>query len=193
MITYVTGNYGKYIAVKEKFEKENIDINFYKYDIKEIDINDIKLISKDKAKKAYDLVKGEVFVADTGFFINNYPSNPGYPGAYVKRSGVSSKIDELLEVMKDVDDRSCYFLDCLTYYDGDKYYQFFGKSEGTLSRTIKGLDKEEAKSNLWKVFIPKNETKTLSEMTKEELDNRKDNHTSATVEFINFIKRRKEV
>ena len=37
-IIYVTGNYGKYVSVKEHFEEKNIGIDFYEYDFKEIEI-----------------------------------------------------------------------------------------------------------------------------------------------------------
>lgn len=187
-LTYVTGNYGKYVSVKEKFEKENITIDYFKCDLDEPDINDIKYISKVKAKEAYNELKKPVFVADSGFYIENYPNNPNYPGAFVKRSGISSNIEELLETMKDVENRKCYFLDCLTFYDGEEYHQFFGISKGTLSKKIKGEDRKRAWSNLWLVFIPDNCTKTLAEMTDEERINRPDNRTSAIDEFINWYK-----
>ena len=80
-ISYVTGNYGKYVSVKEKFEKENILISYFEYNTMEPDVNDIKYVSKEKAKQAYDVLKSPVFVIDTGFYIENYPNNPGYPGA----------------------------------------------------------------------------------------------------------------
>ena len=35
-IIYVTGNYGKYVSVKECFIEKNIEIDFYKYDFEEI-------------------------------------------------------------------------------------------------------------------------------------------------------------
>ena len=185
-LTYVTGNYGKYISVKEKFEQSGIIINYYRCDLDEPDINDIKIISKEKAKQAYEKIGSPVFVADSGFYIDNYPNNPGYPGAFVKRSGVSSNVSDLLDVMKDVKDRSCYFLDCLTFYDGNEYYQFFGISKGKLAKELRGHENKKAKSNLWYVFVPDNCTKTLSEMTDEERNNRPDNRTSATDEFIKW-------
>lgn len=187
-LTYVTGNYGKYVSVKEKFEENDITINYFNCDLDEPNINDISNISKEKAIKAYEKLNSPVFVADSGFYIENYPNNPGYPGAFVKRSGISSEIDLLLTTMKDVTNRSCYFLDCLTFYDGNNYYQFFGKSEGTLSYQKKGIDQKKAKSNLWYVFIPKNHVKTLAEMTDYERNNRNDGRTSATDEFINWYK-----
>ena len=186
MVTYVTGNYGKYISVKEKFEKYNIDINYYKCDIDELNINDIEKISKDKARQAYLKLNSTVFVVDSGFYIRSYPNNPNYPGAFVKRSGVANNVEELLNVMKNVKDRYCFFLDCLTYYDGLNYYTFFGKSEGTLSYKVTGNDLIQAKSNLWKVFIPKNYTKTLAQMTEDERKNR--GEIGATEKFINWYK-----
>lgn len=187
-IVYVTGNYGKYISVKEYFEKENIDIDFYKYDFEEPNINDIEIISKSKAEEAYSILKTPCFVADTGFYIEDYPGNKEYPGAFVKRSGISSNIDDLLETMKDVKNRSCKFVDCLTFYDGNEFYTFYGISKGTLSYEKRGNKLRRAKSNLWYVFVPNNNTKTLAEMTDEERNNRNDGHTSATESFIKWYK-----
>ena len=188
-LTYVTGNYGKYVSVKEIFEKNGLNINFYNCDLDEPDVNDIKYISQKKALMAYDIIKKPVFVADSGFYIEAYPNNPGYPGAFVKRSGISTNIEKLIDDMKNVKNRKCHFLDCLTFYDGSSYYQFFGSCYGNLAYEIKGNDKKEAQSNLWKVFIPNNCTKTLAEMTKEELNNRPDGRTSAKEDFIKWYKK----
>ena len=55
-LTYVTGNYGKYVSVKEYFEKRNISINYFKCDLEELDINDIELISHKKALDAFNIL-----------------------------------------------------------------------------------------------------------------------------------------
>lgn len=188
MITYVTGNIGKYYSVKDVFLKNKIDIDFYIYDAKELDINNIELISKRKAIDAYNIIKKPCFVIDSGFYIEDYPNNPNYPGAFVKRSGISSNIDELLEVMKDVKNRNCKFVDCLTFYDGDNFYTFYGESKGKLSKTKRGEWNKKFKSNLWYVFIPQNCNKTLAEMTDYEREHRNDNRTSATILFANWYK-----
>ena len=187
-IVFVTGNYGKYISVKEKFEKYGLSLEHENIDLEEPDINDIEYISHEKARQAYEILKRPVFVVDCGFYISNYPNNPGYPGAYVKRSGVANDVESLLKDMNGIDNRNCYFLDCLTYYDGKEFRQFFGRSEGTLSTTVGGSDLYQAKSELWKVFIPKNCTKTLAEMSDHERLSRQDDHTSSTEEFITWLK-----
>lgn len=185
-LIYVTGNYGKYVSVKECFKAKNISIDFYEYDFEEIEINDIEKISKKKAQDAYKILQIPCFVADTGFYIDDYPNNPGYPGAFVKRSGISSDIDKLLEIMKNKSNRACKFVDCLTFYDGQKFYTFYGVSSGTLAFSRKGNSIKKAKSNLWYVFIPNNCDKTLAEMSDEERKNRNDGHTSATELFANW-------
>lgn len=185
-LTYITGNYGKYVSVKEKFENAGITIDYFKCDLEEPDINDIEFISKEKARQAFEILGTPVLVADSGFYIEDYPNSPGYPGAFVKRSGISSNIAKLLETMEQIENRNCYFLDCLTFFDGKDYFQFFGVSKGTLSHEIRGEQNKRAKSNLWFVFIPMNCSKTLAEMSDEERNNRPDNRTSATDEFIEW-------
>lgn len=160
-LTYVTGNYGKYLSVKRTFESLNINIDFLNIDFQEPNINDIETISKAKVLEAYKILGTPCFVKDSGFYIDAYPNNPGYPGAFVKRSGISTNIKELLETMKNIKIRTCKFIDCLTFYDGENFYTFFGINEGTLTRTIKGNDLSVAQSKLWEVFIPKNCTKLL--------------------------------
>lgn len=184
-LVYVTGNFGKYTSVKEYAEKENINIKFFKHDFEEPEINDIEIISKKKALDAYNLLGKPCFAEDTGFYIEDYPNNPGYPGAFVKRSGISANIDHLLEVMKNQENRNCKFIHCLTFYDGEEFYTFYEISKGSLSFEKKGKATKKAKSNLWYVFIPKGNTKTLAEMNDEE---RKKSHSSVTITFINWYK-----
>ena len=90
--------------------------------------------------------------------------------------------------MKDVKTRKCRFMDCLTFYDGHDFYRFYGFSEGTLSYEKRGNHMSKAKSNLWYVFIPINQDKTLAEMTDYERNHRNDNHISAGEQFVSWYK-----
>lgn len=186
-IVFVSGNSGKRDSVSRYARVKNLNIDFCSMDLAELDINDIEAISKQKAKDAYLQVGRPCFVSDSGFYIEHYPGEAFYPGAFAKRSGVSSNIKGLLETMKDVEDRSCHFLDCLTFYDGHDFYIFYSLAEGTLARSIRGKNMKHAKSNLWKVFIPAGEEKTLAEMTEEEyLLYSKRKEASATVQFLDW-------
>lgn len=58
-----------------------------------------------------------------------------FQGAFPKRKLLNKiGIDGLLEVMKEVEDRKCYFKECLAYYDGTEVIYFYGVSNGTLSK-----------------------------------------------------------
>jgi len=90
--------------------------------------------------------------------------------------------------MRKVENRACQFVDCLTFYDGEDFYTFYGVSKGTLSFESRGNQMKKAKSNLWYVFVPENHDKTLAEMSDEERKNRSDKRTSATGLFADWYK-----
>ena len=181
-IVFVTSNKGKVDTAKKYLDKVNLEC--YNYDIDEPNINDIKVIAEYKVKEAYKKVNKPCISLDSGFYILGYPNNPNFPGAFPKRELLNKMgINGLLEIMKDIDNRKCYFLECLAYYDGANIKYFYGKSEGSLSYEVRGNDKENKWSDLWYIFIPNNHDKTLAEMDDFERNNRKDLHTSAFEEF----------
>ncbi len=183
---FVSGNPSKVQSTIRKFAKLNIEVKPFVYDAKELDVNDIEAISKDKVLQAYAQLQAPCFVSDSGFYIHHYPHHPNYPGAFAKRSGISNDIGSLLKTMEGVSDRSCEFKDCLTFYDGVNFYHFYGISKGTLATSIREQNTPIIASNLWRIFIPDNCEKTLSEMTDEERDHRPDNRTSATALFADW-------
>lgn len=189
-LIYVTGNYGKISRAKEQFKEQGINLEWFNHDCDEPEINDIQYISRHKALEAYSLVKKPCIVVDSGFYIDNYPGEPGFPGAFPKRAitDTDGGIEGVLEKMRGIDDRECRFVDCLTYYDGIDFKTFFGFSEGTLAYRKRGIKQVKAKSDLWYLFIPINHNKTLAEMTAKERNNRNDNRISAIEKFIEWYK-----
>lgn len=193
-LVFVSSNFGKVVSVKTVASMfYGIDICSCSLDFLEPDVNDISCISKTKAEYAYQELGYPCFVSDTGFYIDYYPNQPGYPGAFVKRSGVSSNLEKLLDDMKDVDNRSCRFVDCITYYDGECFQQFFGESRGELATEVSGENMNNAKSELWKVFIPEGYHSTLAGMSsKEMLQYKKETRkNSATVQFLDWYRNNK--
>lgn len=187
-LVFATGNINKGYEIEEKFKEEQIPVEIITMDFQEPELNDIISVAKSKVIQAYQIVQKPCFVIDSGFNIHHYPNNPNYPGAFVRRSGISENIDELLETLKDVEDRSCEFLDCLVFYDGNEFYYFYGQDEGTITMTKRGTNQKTMRSPLWLVFQPINTTKTLAEMTSDERTKRKDGHISAKEQFICWYK-----
>lgn len=193
-IVFVTNNEGKRKSAQKYFNEDQIKISCYNFDIKEPEINDIEYIAKYKVMEAYKKVNKPCIALDVEFYIPNYPNNPNFPGAFVRRELIDKLgIDGLLKNMENVKNRECYFKECLAYYNGKEILYFYGISKGTLSYKQKGLDSDKKWSDLWYIFIPNNSNKTLAEMTNDERDNRKDNHISALKEFSNwFINNKKK-
>ena len=183
-IYYVTGNKGKVESARKYLD--GIEVEMIDYDFIEPDINDIKYTAEWKVRKAYEMLGKPCIALDSGFYIPSYPKEENFPGAFVKRKLIDGiGLDGLLEDMNGVDDRYCYFLECLAYYDGENLEFFYGKSEGYLSLVKSGLDNKKKWSPLWEIFIPLGYIKTLSEMSDEERNSRK-NSTHAFLEFKNW-------
>lgn len=186
-IIFVTTNKGKQASAQRHFDRNKIIVNCYDYEIIEPNVNDIEYIAKTKVIEAYKKVNKPCISLDAGFYIKNYPNSPGFPGAFPKREILETiGIDGLLENMKDVTDRRCYFRECLAYYDGKNIRYFFGTTYGILSTEKRGIDNIKKWSDLWYVFIPNNCDKTLAEMTDLERENRPDGHTNALGDFSDW-------
>lgn len=188
-IIFVTSNMGKVASAKKHIEK-NIELKHYEYDIAEPEVNDIEYIAEYKVRQAYGRVNKPCISLDAGFYIPAFPGKPDFPGAFPKRELLNKMgIDGLLEIMKDVKNRECYFKECLAYFDGRQVKKFFGYVKGTLSTEIRGNDTDQKWSDLWYVFIPKNCQKTMAEMTDEERANRNDGYVNPFVEFNEWFKK----
>ena len=131
-LVFVSGNSGKISSVIMYAQLKKIPVYYCSLDFLEPNVNDISYISKKKAEAAYQELGLPCFVSDSGFYIDHYPKHPGYPGAFAKRSKVSSDVEKLLQDMRKVVDRNCKFVDCITYYDGCQFVQFFEEEASIL-------------------------------------------------------------
>lgn len=175
-IIFVTSNKGKIETAKNHLNG-SVNIMSYNYDIDEPEVNDIEYIAEFKVKEAYKKVQKPCVSLDAGFYIPEFPNCPNFPGAFPKRELLNKLgIDGLLEKMKNVPNRECYFKECLAYFDGENFKKFFGYVHGFLATEKHGHDSNEKWSDLWYVFIPDNNTKTMAEMTDEERANRNDGY-----------------
>ena len=188
-IIFVTHNKGKIASAKR--ELKNVDFKIFEYDLDEPRSDDIKYISKYKVMEAYEIVRKPCISLDSGFWIDELD---GFPRAFVNFTLDTIGINGILKLMEQIENRSCRFTECLSYYDGKNIYQFMGKHEGTLTKEILGNDSAKKWSDLWYIFKPEGYEKTLAQMTDSERENRvKYNSVSAFTEFSKWYKENKEM
>lgn len=186
-IYFVTGNTGKIASAKKYSIEYGLDMKTIDLKIVEPEVNDIELIAKKKVEEAYSLIQKPCVADDSGFYIESFPDKSNFPGAFVKRQLLEPLgIHGLLDKMSTVENRNCYFDDCVAYYDGNEYVLFHSLSKGVLSTEIRGDNLNGAWSPLWYVFIPEGYNKTLAEMTNEERTERSNNKESAMKNFIKW-------
>ena len=166
-IVFVTHNPGK-IASAQKTLK-NVNLSIFEYELDEPRSDDIEYISKMKVMEAYELVKKPCISLDCGFWID---ALNGFPRAFVNFALETVGLEGILKLMEGIENRSCRFTECLSYYDGKELHQFAGKHEGLIAPAILGLETDEKWSDLWYIYIPKGYEKTLAQMTQEERDSR---------------------
>jgi len=185
-IVFVTHNKGKAKSAEKYFK--DLKITTYEYELSEPRSDDIKLIATAKVKEAYEVVKKPCMAMDADFYID---ALNGFPKAFVNFALDTIGVDGILKLMEDKDNRKCCFRQCLAYYDGKDILYFYGENKGTLSLEKRGCDNEEKWSDLWYVFIPKNCSKTLAEMSKKELEERRkvDESVNALEEFAKCYKK----
>nr|CAJ19144.1 putative Ham1 protein [unidentified microorganism] len=182
-ITYVSNNYKKYEHIKELFDENEISLNYFDCSFKKTITKDISSTSKKEAEVAYKVLGNPVIVTKTGFYIEEYPKNPDYPGILLKESGICENIEKLLSDMKGVVNRNCYFINCLTYFDGETMKQFYCSNFGYL------LEEAEELNSIYDLFVPTSSSKPLSKLTEEERIRLYDGRVYVQNQFFTWYKK----
>lgn len=178
-IYYVTSNKGKLASAKKALS--DMHIEGFEADLVEPRSDDLRTIAKEKVKQAYELTGEPCIAMDSGFFINAWN---GFPGTYVNPTLDKLGLEGILNLMHDIEDRSCSFKECLAFYDGKELVFFESEAPGHLATKIQGEDKENKWSDLWYIFKPLDFEKTLAEFTDEDFDMyRKKSSLSSIQEF----------
>ena len=172
---FVTSNDNKLREAEQILGKkiEKIDL-----DIDEIQTIDVEEVVKDKAHKAYDVVKKPVFVEDTGLY---FTGMKGFPGALIKWLLKSVGTEGICKAV-DGFDRKAVAKASICLYDGKKYNIFTGEVKGSITKKPIGS------SNFgWDpVFQPEGYDKTFAEMPAEE-KNRISHRKLAFMKMKNFL------
>ncbi len=182
-IVFVTSNEGKVKSAQKYFK--DISLIPYNYELIEPRSDDIEEIAISKVKQAYDLVQQPCIAVDAGFYIkaiNNFPrANVNF---ILKTIGLKG----ILKLMVGIEDRDCYFAQCLAYYDGKEIKCFYNENHGQLATEIRQGNSEYKWSELWHIFIPNNCDKTLCEMSNGERTQANSDSISVFQQFADWYK-----
>jgi len=172
--TIITGNTLKKDKFIKEFNVHNLSCEFLKIDLLEIQSDDPKKVSINKARQAFDLVNKAVVVDDVGFYIDKYIN---YPGIYIKHTFKGLGIDNFLNLFNEDDTAKIVCTICLK--DCDKEKVFVGEITGKLTKKVNNINIENPLSS---IFIPNGHIKTL-----ENLSNIKDHRTIAIKNMLKYL------
>ena len=188
VIFFVSNNINKYFEIKSIIHDRTIDLdlNFYKQNIVEIQDEKIEKIAIEKAKSAYNIVKRPIIIEDDGLFINSLNGFPGQYSSYVFKSIGNRGILRLLEGSRA---RSAFFKSIFVYTDGIITRAFIGQINGKISATIIdsgwGYDP---------IFIPlkdyndnNNNNKTFATLSKTDKKNELSHRRIALDKFVKWF------
>jgi len=102
-IFYITENNHKFENAKKYAERFAVKLIQKKLKINEIQSDSIKNIARDKAKKAFSILKQPIIVSDSGW---NIPSLRGFPGPYMHYINKWFVSEDFLKLMKNKKDKS---------------------------------------------------------------------------------------
>lgn len=161
-ILFVTGNQKKLKEAKEILD--DFEIINHELEIDEIQ-GDAEKVAKDKARKAFDILKKPCFVDDTSFECD---ALGGLPGIYIKFFLEEIKPEGIHKMLSGFENKSATAACTIAYMDGtlDEPIAFRGAVKGQVVPPRKdngfGFDL---------IFIPQDHDKTFSEMKPEEKNN----------------------
>jgi len=184
IITFVTTNSGKVESLRNKLGNEVI-LKQVSLSLPELQFDTGSEVVLWKVKEAYKILKVPLLVQDSSFHINAFN---GFPGSYIKYVLKTIGIKGILEIMSNKADRSCYFEDAIGYTENGKDVKVFvSLNKGKLSKKIDKVNNKQKWSDLWKIFIPTGTKRTLSSLTKEELEVARKANNSGPSCFTQFV------
>jgi XTP/dITP diphosphohydrolase len=176
---FISNNIHKYREIRSilKNRIKEIELKFHKYNIVEIQEENITKIAIEKSIYAYNLIKKPVIIEDDGLFIE---SLNGFPGPYSSFVFKSIGNIGILKLLKGNIDRSAIFKSIFVYNDGETTKIFSGQIKGTISTTITtggwGFDP---------IFIPLKKNITFGKLTE---NNRKNDFSHRRIALDKLVK-----
>lgn len=188
-IYFATTNKSKFNSVSKLLSQYKIAAIHFPLELPEPQSDDLRKIAGEKILYAYEKIKKPCIALDSGFYIH---SLNGFPKTFAKFVIETLGVNGIIKLVEEKP-RKCEFRNCLAYMDetlSEPAY-FESKIEGRLSNSPIGEMQDYYWSRLSLIFIPKNEKKTLAEMTFDEYQNwRNRKYKKFAAKFAEFISQR---
>lgn len=168
-ILFATSNVGKVASLRRVFDRNSVAIAIRQVDLSLIEpqADTAVEVSRVKARQAYEQLGQPVVVDDGSFHIE---ALNGFPGPYAKYMNDTIGVEGYLKVMKGIDNRRAYFLNCLVFVDAQGVEHSFESSPytGRIVEEVDDFDDPESWSILFKLFMTDGYDKVIARMTPEE-------------------------
>jgi XTP/dITP diphosphohydrolase len=175
-IRFASNNENKFNEIRALLIQYDIRLNQCKLDLPEIQSDLLEEIASKKAESAFDVIRENLIVEDTGLFIDALNSFPGPYSSYVFRTIGNSGIINLLSKKSN---RRATFKSVVAFSNGKLVRIFVGQVRGNISNRMgkKGWGYDP-------IFIPINQHDTYGEIgaRKIEISHR----TIAMRKFVNW-------
>lgn len=132
-VVFVTGNEAKarYFSHLIGFTVDHQPV-----ELEEIQSTDMRKITEDKAKRAYDIIGKPVIVEDVGLFFEEWGELPGpFIKFFVEQE---DGMERLCRMLDSFESRRAHTVVMTTYYDGKSFTHFEGGSSGTIATHPRG-------------------------------------------------------
>ena len=161
-IYFATSNKGKVGSISQALSQYKIKVIHVSLDLPEPRSDDLREIAEAKVLYAYRKIKKPCLVLDSGFYIK---SLNGFPRTFVNFALETIGIEGILKLAEG-QNRECEFRNCLAYLDKKLkepvFFEF--KVRGRLALSRQGKSGKHHWSELFFIFIPNGQNKTLAEM-----------------------------
>lgn len=115
-VYYITGNANKFNNAVAFMNGRDLELIQQKLSLDEIQSSSAEDIAVKKAHDAYAQIQKPLFINDASWHI---PALGGFPGPYMRYVLDWFKIEDILALMKDKEDRTIFLRDTIVYKDGE--------------------------------------------------------------------------
>jgi XTP/dITP diphosphohydrolase len=126
---YITGNKNKFATANKLLGPFDIEIEQKTLEIPEMQSDSIEDVAKDKAQKAFEIVKAPLFVNDSGW---NISALKGFPGPYMKYINEWFEAEDFINLMKNYKNREVVLRQVIVYIDKNSMKIFSYDSAGKI-------------------------------------------------------------